>query len=258
MSLAVLDLRAPHACASATAARVGPARVAGRKLASGIFASPLEIVSGRSSAQPANDTEESRAANDERASESCCWTAKDLVRFDGGDNFYAYAGGDPIRFLDPTGLDAVALGLEILQWGSRLGGASQLVGPGLTVSAITGGILVAGIILYPSDIATGPGECTDLFCGQSYVKPPEAPTCPAPEIDNFDDPTLPPGPGFEWRGKREPGSGKGNWHNPETGDSLHPDLTHPLPIGPHWDWQNDESGWDDGWRIRPDGSISPK
>ena len=31
------------------------------------------------------------------------------------------------------------------------------------------------------------------------------------------------------------GGDKGAWVNPNTGDSLHPDLNHPMPIGPHWD-----------------------
>ncbi|MBK8939706.1 MAG: hypothetical protein IPM79_19315 [Polyangiaceae bacterium] len=98
------------------------------------------------------------------------WTTKDPIRFGGGVNLFVYGGGDPIRFLDPTGFDAVAVGLEILEWGSRLGGASRLVGPGLTVSAIMGGILTAGIVLYPSDIAIGPGECTTVNCGEEVSR----------------------------------------------------------------------------------------
>lgn len=53
-----------------------------------------------------------------------------------------------------------------------------------------------------------------------------------------DDPTKSPGDGFEWRGKLPVGGDKGAWYNPFTGDSLHPDLNHPQPIGPHWDWIN--------------------
>lgn len=34
------------------------------------------------------------------------WTAKDPIRFEGGDtNLYVYLGNDPITFTDPTGLD---------------------------------------------------------------------------------------------------------------------------------------------------------
>jgi hypothetical protein len=79
-----------------------------------------------------------------------------------------------------------------------------------------------------------------------------------PAIPNFDDPLTPPGPGFGWKGKGTPESGDGSWHNPETGDKLHPDLNHPEPIGPHWDWTNKASGWKNGWRINPDGSVVPK
>jgi hypothetical protein len=59
-------------------------------------------------------------------------------------------------------------------------------------------------------------------------------------------------------GEGTPESGLGNWHNPETGDTQHPDLGHAEPIGPHWDWNNKASGWKRGWRINPDGSIVPK
>ena len=52
-----------------------------------------------------------------------------------------------------------------------------------------------------------------------------------------DDPTVPPGDGFVWRGPNEVGSNFGDWYNPETGDALHPDLNHPLPKGPHWGWR---------------------
>ena len=53
-----------------------------------------------------------------------------------------------------------------------------------------------------------------------------------------DDPTVPPGDGFEWRGNGPIGSDKGAWFNPFTRDSLHPDLNHPAGIPPHWDWVN--------------------
>jgi hypothetical protein len=49
-----------------------------------------------------------------------------------------------------------------------------------------------------------------------------------PEIEYpGDDPTKSPGEGWEWRGPED----KGAWYNPETGETLHPDLDHPYPEG---------------------------
>lgn len=63
--------------------------------------------------------------------------------------------------------------------------------------------------------------------------------------------------GFEWKGQpgSNPGSENGNWYNPETGESLHPDLNHPNPIGSHWDYRDSSGKW---WLILPDGSKIPK
>ena len=63
--------------------------------------------------------------------------------------------------------------------------------------------------------------------------------------------------GFECKGKpgSTPGSKDGNWYNPKTGESLRPDLNHPDPIGPHWDYKDPTGKW---WRIFQDGSNVPK
>ncbi len=70
-----------------------------------------------------------------------------------------------------------------------------------------------------------------------------------------DDPAVSPGEGWEWRGAGDPSSGKGSWYNPETGESLHPDLQHPDPIGSHWDYKAPDGNQ---FRINPDGTIIPK
>jgi hypothetical protein len=48
--------------------------------------------------------------------------------------------------------------------------------------------------------------------------------------------------GTEWKGKGEKGSKEGNYYNKDTGESWHPDLDHPDPIGPHWDYNFKGSG----------------
>jgi hypothetical protein len=70
------------------------------------------------------------------------------------------------------------------------------------------------------------------------------------------DPTKPP-PGFEWRGRpgSTPGSREGSYYNPSTSETLHLDLSHPSPIGPHWDYRDPNGRW---WRIYPDGRMEPK
>jgi hypothetical protein len=72
---------------------------------------------------------------------------------------------------------------------------------------------------------------------------------------SFGDPTQSPGEDWEWRGKQPEGGDKGSWFNPETGESWHPDLGHPEPIGPHWDYTHRGEG---AWRWGPDGEFTPK
>jgi RHS repeat-associated protein len=74
-------------------------------------------------------------------------------------------------------------------------------------------------------------------------------------VPNFENPAASPGEGWEWRGTGEPGSTKGSWYNPDTGESLHPDVGHPDPIGPHYDWKAPDGAT---YRVYPDGRIVPK
>lgn len=72
---------------------------------------------------------------------------------------------------------------------------------------------------------------------------------------NFQNPAEAPGSGWEWRGNGDPGSSKGSWYNPESGESLHPDLGHPDPIGPHYDWKAPNGVT---YRVYPDGTVVEK
>ena len=64
--------------------------------------------------------------------------------------------------------------------------------------------------------------------------------------------------GFEWKGKGSPGSRQGSWVRGPKGqqEKLYPDLNHPEPIGPHWDYEG--PGFETGTRLFPDGTWSPK
>ena len=81
----------------------------------------------------------------------------------------------------------------------------------------------------------------------------------APEVKYpGNDPAKNPGKDWQWKGKGEQGSGQGNYTNPKSGESLHPDLGHSTEgrgIGPHWDYKSPEGKW---YRIFPDGTIQPK
>ncbi|HZV34717.1 MAG TPA: RHS repeat-associated core domain-containing protein [Verrucomicrobiae bacterium] len=70
------------------------------------------------------------------------------------------------------------------------------------------------------------------------------------------DPKIAP-PGFNWKGKpgSNPGDPEGAYYNPDTGESLKPDLDHPDPIPPHWDYVAPDANQ---YRIFPDGSVVPK
>jgi RHS repeat-associated protein len=150
-----------------------------------------------------------------------------------------------------TGILFVDIGSVVTRWIGSLTGIAEV--------AYVGPLLV---LTWPSEIATEdcsqPGVCgssppLDRPALTEGAKPleigqPELPPLPL-------DPSRPPGPAWDWRGRGQPGSDRGAWYNPSTGESLHPDPNHPPPIGPHWDYI-DPKGM--GWRVFPDGRIEPK
>ncbi|MBF0137125.1 MAG: hypothetical protein HQL65_12865, partial [Magnetococcales bacterium] len=160
------------------------------------------------------------------------WTAKDPIRFNGGDtNLYGYVLGDPVDFTDPLGLNPAVIAGII--WGGTLGADSVLGG---VVGLGTG--LIGGQALW------------DHLLANEDTNSPDAPS-PTPPIPS--DPSSSPGEDWKWKGSGTPESGKGNWVNDKTGQKLHPDLNHPLPKGPHWGLTNpDKSKWDffsgSGWK----------
>ena len=88
------------------------------------------------------------------------------------------------------------------------------------------------------------------------------PGYPSSTPPNFNDPTQPPSPDWQWQPLGStPGTGQGSWWNAATRESWHPDLGHPYPQGPHWDYSfrgMNSYGFPYGWRWMPDGSFVPK
>jgi hypothetical protein len=116
-----------------------------------------------------------------------------------------------------------------------------------TIDRITGTLSVQGA---SCQLHSNTGDEADAG---SSEEPPE----PIATPPDFNDPSQAPGENWEWRGQQPPGGDKGAWFNGESGESWHPDLGHPDPIGPHWDYnRRGESG--SGWRWGPDGTFTPK
>jgi RHS repeat-associated protein len=175
-------------------------------------------------------------------------------------NLYAYVGNDPVSFIDPYG-EAAAL---------PLAGALQLA-----VAALGGLLLYLICLVLCPLMATPPGS--DESGAPPAPGPPPgadgagkdggagggpeagagAPKAPDPGIPwPGSDPAKAP-PGYEWKGRpgSQPGGKEGNYHNPRTGESLRPDLDHPAPVKPHWDYRDTSGNW---WRWNPDGTFDPK
>jgi hypothetical protein len=107
----------------------------------------------------------------------------------------------------------------------------------------------------PSSSTADPQVAQTLPPPLLFEEPPLVVRPPLPEFP--EDPTVPPGPGFEWRGQpgSQPGDPKGSWYNPETGETLRPDMNHPPQIPPHWDYKTPDKRW---YRWFPDGRLELK
>jgi len=85
--------------------------------------------------------------------------------------------------------------------------------------------------------------------------PPRGAPFPKPSVPYPKDPKMPPGPGWQWKGPPD----KGSWFNPKTGEGLRPDVDHPPPVGPHYDYSPGRGGGArGGYRYFPDGTVVPK
>ena len=177
-----------------------------------------------------------------------------------GYNMFAYCNNNPVYYYDPTGESAAA---ALGAWLSG-GGAVALAEPTLVGEVI----FVVGIGVIGAIYVVEKAQEVIVYVEETLDNaedPPQSITEPAPDIKDDeetstpeidypgDDPNIVP-KGYEWRGSGEQGSKKGNYYNPDKKTSLHPDLDHPDPIGPHWDY----SGPEGKFRVFPDGRVLPK
>ncbi|MBK8943005.1 MAG: RHS repeat-associated core domain-containing protein [Polyangiaceae bacterium] len=122
------------------------------------------------------------------------WTAKDPIRFDGGDNLYAYIGGNPALVPDPSGLCA-----GVLECAWELGEAAGETAGRLTFGAAGGASLAAlgaglAILTWASPTAPAEGADYGINCGDGPQDEPE--TCSEEEHEDpaigYRDPWVPP------------------------------------------------------------------
>ena len=160
-----------------------------------------------------------------------------------GNNMFAYCLNNPINYVDSNGTnpEIAELWAGTMWW---LCGVDSVLPFGDFIFGI--GFVLLGIYEL-TEINTVPVYRVSLEKQEETEKDPPDVAYPG------DDPTKAP-EGTQWKGSGEQGSSRGNYYNPETGESWHPDLNHPEPIGPHWDYRDPDGIW---WRVGKN-TISPK
>ena len=161
---------------------------------------------------------------------------------------YSYAGDNPLTYGDSVGLMWTPLA-------GGAGGADAACGATIEIPGVDIGTCgAAGIATGAAVVGAAVGVVTAIAGeeggdeGEAELKAKEA------ERENCGNPATPPGSKFEWKGKGPVGSNEGSWWDPDTRESLHPDLGHEEPIGPHYDYTAPDGS---EYRIYPDGRIEP-
>lgn len=160
---------------------------------------------------------------------------------------YSYGGDGPLNLGDPTGFEALPVPIE------GPGGLTLCADPvtaALCVAA--GGYAIKGEAEALYNSIAGEEGANDE--GEAELKREETARRNCGEISPNFNPAESPGEDWEWRGKGPVGSKEGAWYNPETEESLHPDLANPAHE-PHYDYTAPDGSQ---WRIYPDGRIEPK
>lgn len=195
------------------------------------------------------------------------WLEPDPAGFTDSVNLYQYVFNNPFSYSDPDG--QFAWMIPLLIWGAEIAvpSLSAIAIPAL-YGAVAGAVAYGGYKAiealnknYRSSSAWDLSNHTLNVTKSANVddqketkkkKPPYS----GEELGN--DPTKCPGEGFKWKGKGAPESGQGSWvkENDTEKEILHPDLNHPPPKKPHWDYTGPD--WEDGVRLNIDGTWEPK
>ena len=159
------------------------------------------------------------------------WLSQDPMKQ--SSNLYQYCLDNPFSYYDPDGAFAFAIPFVSMAWGAGVTITAPIWAP---VAAATAAGVAIGYLGYKAY--------------DHYREKKEEPPYSWKDLGN--DPSKCPDDGFVWKGKGKPQSGKGNWVRGEKPnlEKLNPDLDHPLPIGPHWDYES--PNFPDGVRIKPD------
>ena len=190
------------------------------------------------------------------------WLSTDPAGYTDTNNLYAFLQNNPLKHKDPYGEFVVSLTIIGAAITAEAVFGTIATGVGLAMAAYTGYKLAkcANEMLNnfcstekernknesgtwnPQDdecwqrmresIEEQGDECNENQTNTDKKK--KEPPFSGAELGN--DPTKKPADGFRWKGRDPPGGRRGNWYNSATGESLHPDLDHPEPIGPHWDY----------------------
>jgi hypothetical protein len=125
---------------------------------------------------------------------------------------------------------------------------------GIPVAGTTGAKPSAGLGGVTNLIHVVTTLAAALFFADKQGSPPPSPPSAYPQ---FRDPTQSPGPDWVWSPPgSQAGVDQGNWHNPGTLESWHPDLDHPAH-DPRWDYAVRKLK-PRGWRWYEDGHWEEK
>ena len=161
-------------------------------------------------------------------------------------NVFSYCWNRPITKADKSGKFAAAVAVGGWIVSGSWGFFAKILGA-LGVAAIAG-LAAEGTKQRPRAVSSSNvDEQTEVVPAPGPAPTTEPSASPSPKLTPNPSRNLPDYPGddpgvapegYEWRGRGPQGSPAGNYYNPETGESLHPDLNHKPPIGPHWDYWN--------------------